>query len=49
MMKARGLYEPAFEHDACGVGFIVRINGEKSHDIVEKGVEILCNLEHRGA
>ncbi len=49
MMKARGLYDPAFEHDACGVGFIVRINGEKSHDIIEKGVEILCNLEHRGA
>ncbi len=49
MMKARGLYDPAFEHDACGVGFIVRIDGEKTHDIIEKGVEILCNLEHRGA
>ena len=49
MKKARGLYDPAFEHDACGVGFIVRINGEKTHDIIEKGVEILCNLEHRGA
>jgi glutamate synthase (NADPH/NADH) large chain len=49
MLKARGLYDPAFEHDACGVGFIVRIDGEKSHDIIEKGVEILCNLEHRGA
>ena len=49
MMKARGLYDPAYEHDACGVGFIVRINGRRSHDIVEKGVEILCNLEHRGA
>ena len=48
-MKARGLYDPAFEHDACGVGFIVRIDGEKTHDIIEKGVEILCNLEHRGA
>ena len=49
MLKARGLYDPAFEHDACGIGFVVRINGEKTHDIVEKGVEILCNLEHRGA
>ena len=49
MLKARGLYDPAFEHDACGVGFIVRIDGERTHDIVEKGVEILCNLEHRGA
>jgi len=48
-MKARGLYDPAFEHDACGVGFIVRINGERTHDVIEKGVEILCNLEHRGA
>ncbi len=49
MVKERGLYNPAFEHDACGVGFIVRINGEQTHDIIEKGVEILCNLEHRGA
>ena len=49
MMKARGLYDPAFEHDACGVGFIVRLDGGRTHDIIEKGVEILCNLEHRGA
>lgn len=49
MMRARGLYDPAFEHDACGVGFVVRVDGRKSHDIIEKGVEILCNLEHRGA
>ncbi|MCD6342826.1 MAG: glutamate synthase large subunit [Spirochaetaceae bacterium] len=49
MMKEHGLYNPDFEHDACGVGFIVRINGEQTHDIIEKGVEILCNLEHRGA
>lgn len=49
MLKARGLYDPAQEHDACGVGFIARINGEKSHEIVEKGVEILRSLEHRGA
>ncbi|MEW8119970.1 MAG: hypothetical protein AB2792_22650, partial [Candidatus Thiodiazotropha sp.] len=49
MFKARGMYHPEQEHDACGVGFIASINGSKSHDIVEKGVEILCNLEHRGA
>ena len=44
-----GLYNPRQEHDACGVGFIVKINGGKSHEIVEKGIQILCNLEHRGA
>ena len=49
MKKAQGLYDPAFEHDACGVGFVAQINGEKSHDIIAKGVEILLNLEHRGA
>ncbi len=49
MIKKQGLYDPAFEHDACGVGFIAKIDGEKSHDIVKDGVQILCNLEHRGA
>lgn len=49
MIKDSGLYCSAQEHDACGVGFIVRIDGRKSHDIVEKGIEILCNLSHRGA
>ncbi len=49
MLETSGLYDPLQEHDACGVGFIARINGIKSHDIVEKGVEILCRLEHRGA
>ena len=49
MMKKRGLYDPAFEHDACGVGFVARIDGERTHKIVEEGVQILCNLEHRGA
>jgi glutamate synthase domain-containing protein 2/glutamate synthase domain-containing protein 1/glutamate synthase domain-containing protein 3 len=47
--EERGLYRPAFEHDACGVGFVVHMKGDKSHDIVEKGVEILKNLTHRGA
>ncbi len=44
-----GLYNPRQEHDACGVGFIVQIDGTRSHEIVEKGIQILCNLEHRGA
>jgi glutamate synthase domain-containing protein 1 len=45
----QGLYDPAHEHDACGVGFVARISGEPSHDIVDKGIEVLLNLEHRGA
>ncbi|HWA74748.1 MAG TPA: glutamate synthase large subunit [Polyangiaceae bacterium] len=45
----RGLYDPRFEHDACGVGFVANIKGEASHDIVKKGVDILLNLVHRGA
>jgi glutamate synthase (NADPH/NADH) large chain len=44
-----GLYDPRNEHDACGMGFIVNLNGEKSHDIIRKGIEILINLTHRGA
>ncbi|MEK7415854.1 MAG: glutamate synthase large subunit, partial [Planctomycetota bacterium] len=46
---AQGLYDPRFEHDACGVGFIANIKGKKSHDIVTRGVLILKNLNHRGA
>ncbi len=49
MLKKCGLYDPAQEHDACGVGFVARLDGQKTHQIVEEGVEILCNLEHRGA
>src|SRR5688572_22020704 len=45
----RGLYDPQFEHDACGVGFVAQTNGQASHDIVKKGVDILLNLVHRGA
>ncbi|MFO7181086.1 MAG: glutamate synthase subunit alpha, partial [Pseudomonadota bacterium] len=44
-----GLYDPRFEHDACGVGFVANIKGEASHDIVKKGIDILLNLVHRGA
>ena len=47
--KAQGLYDPAHEHDACGVGFVVNIKGERSHDIVGKGLQVLKNLTHRGA
>ncbi len=46
---ARGLYDPAQEHDACGVGFVANIQGEKSHEIVRQGLRVLENLEHRGA
>jgi glutamate synthase domain-containing protein 2/glutamate synthase domain-containing protein 1/glutamate synthase domain-containing protein 3 len=48
-MVKQGLYDPRYEHDACGMGFIVNLNGEKSHDIIRKGIEILINLTHRGA
>ena len=40
----QGLYHPSHEHDACGMGFVVNLSGEKSHDIVRKGIEILINL-----
>ena len=46
---AQGLYDPANEHDACGVGFVANIKGKKSHEIVEQGLTILNNLTHRGA
>ncbi|CAD5916338.1 Ferredoxin-dependent glutamate synthase 1 [Planktothrix tepida] len=47
--EKQGLYDPQFEHDACGVGFIVHQKGQKSHDIVENALTILLNLDHRGA
>jgi glutamate synthase (ferredoxin) len=45
----QGLYDPQFEHDACGVGFIVNTKGNKSHEIVRQALTILINLDHRGA
>ncbi|MGL1832196.1 glutamate synthase large subunit [Rhodocyclaceae bacterium SMB388] len=45
----QGLYDPANEHDACGVGFVAHIKGDKSHQIILQGLEILKNLDHRGA
>ncbi|HEY8518040.1 MAG TPA: glutamate synthase large subunit [Candidatus Binatia bacterium] len=49
LAEERGLYRSMTERDACGVGFVVNMRGEKSHDIVQKGLQILRNLEHRGA
>ena len=46
---AQGLYDPAHEHDACGIGFVASISGEKSHEIIRKGIQVLLNLAHRGA
>ena len=45
----QGLYDPAFEHDACGIGAVVNINGKKDHAIIEYGKETIMNLHHRGA
>ena len=47
--EKQGLYDPRYEHDACGTGFVVDIQGRKSHDIVQKAIQVLLNLEHRGA
>ncbi len=49
LQEKEGLYNPQNHHDACGVGFLADVRGEKSHSIVEKGIQILCNMEHRGA
>src|ERR1700722_6572814 len=46
---AQGLYNPSNEHDSCGVGFVADMKNRKSHDILEKGLQILLNLDHRGA
>ncbi len=48
-VKSHGMYDPAFEHDACGMGFVADVKGRKSRSIIEKGLDILKNLEHRGA
>ena len=49
MMQPQGLYDPRFEHDACGVGFIVDMKGRQSHSIVQRALRVLVNLAHRGA
>src|SRR5712691_6519851 len=47
--EAAGLYDPAHERDACGVGFVVNIKGHRSHLVIEQGLRVLINLLHRGA
>lgn len=47
--EKQGLYDPQFEHDNCGVGFVCNISGEKSHEIIKQGVNVLQHLNHRGA
>ena len=47
--KSQGLYDPKNEHDSCGIGFVTQIKGQKSHDIIKKGLEVLVNMTHRGA
>ena len=47
--EAQGLYDPTLEHDACGVGFVANIKGRKSHELIGRGLQILVNLDHRGA
>ena len=47
--EAQGLYDPRNEHDACGIGFVASIKGNRSHDIILKGIQVLINLTHRGA
>ena len=49
MPDKQGLYDPAFEHDACGVGFVVDMHGRPSHRMIDLGISSLCHLDHRGA
>jgi glutamate synthase (NADPH/NADH) large chain len=44
-----GLYEPSFEHDSCGIGFVVKLDSIPQHQIIQQGIQVLINLEHRGA
>src|SRR5215216_6935837 len=46
---AAGLYDPAFEHDACGIGAVARLDNRREHEVVERAIEVLLRLEHRGA
>lgn len=48
LLSKQGLYDPQFEHDACGIGFLAHLNGKKSHSIVKDALTILENLDHRG-
>lgn len=46
--EAQGLYRPEFERDACGIGLYAHLKGKATHDIVKKGLQMLCQLDHRG-
>ena len=48
-MNRQGLYDPAFEHDSCGVGFVARLDGAKTHETIDHALTALSNMEHRGA
>ena len=45
----QGMYDPAWEHDACGVGFVADLDGNRRHDVLEMGLAAIANLTHRGA
>ncbi|MDE6297457.1 MAG: hypothetical protein K2L89_06375, partial [Muribaculaceae bacterium] len=47
--RRKGLYSPAYEHDGCGVGLVVKIDGSKHHYIVDQGLSVLEHMAHRGA
>src|SRR5215472_5021609 len=47
--EKQGLYDPWYEHDACGVGFVVDVKGRKSHQVLKQAIQVLRNLDHRGA
>jgi glutamate synthase domain-containing protein 2/glutamate synthase domain-containing protein 1/glutamate synthase domain-containing protein 3 len=49
LSRKQGLYDPRFEHDSCGVGFVCDVNGKRSHEMIEKGIEVLERMSHRGA
>ena len=49
MPEVQGLYDPRNEHDACGIGFVANIKGQRSHEVIAKGIQVLVNLTHRGA
>src|SRR5947208_3047413 len=47
--QAAGLYDPAFEHDACGIGAVARLDNRREHEVIERAIDVLLRLEHRGA
>ncbi len=49
MVSDQGLYQSKHEHDACGIGFVVNIKGKKSHQIIQQSLQVLHDLDHRGA